>query len=223
MTHYELMQICVGPSGTRIIKDKTREVATFFESETGTMVIAFGPTMGNLLDWMKNFDLKTIKFGMMESVGGSVIPTTLSGHEGFIVEYVQCVEAIKVAVSYVLPQIKQFIFTGFSQGGAHAQLAYLHFAGLYSKIPSQCIVFGSPRVFDRIGVKILKEETKSVLFSGIELVCIHADPIPHYPMWLLGYRDGGRKKMLGKKVWFPWLSQNNHSPDAYLKATKEIV
>lgn len=93
---------------------------------------------------------------------------------------------------------KPIVFTGHSQGGAQAQLAYVWFSERYPRLETACVTFGSPATFTRHGAEKHKGWTDRILNLERD-----DDPVTLVP-WMLGtFVDVGAMSVFDskKKEW----------------------
>ena len=152
------------------------------QTENNLTIVVFKPT-NSKQDHYYNFDFKFVKVPWMPEHSSARI------HSGFMTKLVKVSEEIDQTLmtckenSDSPPQI---VFTGFSQGGAMAQLAAHRYQTIYSSenIKVHCYAYGSPRV----GNKTFARNYNQVIEKSCR-VYYRYDPVPSLPPKFLFYSD----------------------------------
>lgn len=147
--------------------------------ETGDMVeIYFQGSVSNE-DWKINFDFLVEPYKYM--------PVRWLAHRGFVTGY-------KSIRDFIMPRVKgkKFAFiSGYSLGGAYAQLCLEDIRFTYPSVDAGAMVYGAPRVF-WMPPKALKDRMEPLI-----RVCNYGDLVCHIPPSWLGFRHVGEKRSIG--------------------------
>lgn len=165
---YELTEYCV--SHFNNVKTDTQG---FIAADDKRVYIVFKGT-SNAKDWETN---RNIKF------------TTLShgfkAHKGFSKAYQSVSETIRIALE--AHKGKDIYITGYSLGGALANVCFYDVTYNLGIQVSKLITFGSPRVFDEDSAALLNN-----LYPNVHHRIVNNNDIaPHVPPELLGYGHWG--------------------------------
>ena len=135
----------------------------------------------------------------------------MRAHAGFVDAW----ESVRDEVIASIPDgVKRITCSGYSQGGALAQLAYLDVGDA-----DDCVAFAAPRVFWPWWSKARK-------YDSISRVFVRGDTVTHLPPTLVGYRHVGESHGLGwlralllpfGMVWQLVIGSVFHHPDVYRK------
>ena len=174
------------------VSDNVRHcMATMYDN--GELVIGFDCTLGSIwppeTDWFQNL----MAWPMTFSVGSS----KYKAMAGFVGEYLSIRESIFNAIDTEKP--KTIRIFGYSQGAAHATLAWRDLANRYPTLGIHATVFASPRVYATDSARefdlfLSNSDPKVRTFQRYEC---WGDPVPHLPPLILGYSPVGPVKMIG--------------------------
>jgi len=183
------------------VVDETR--MCFFYRKDDTLLIAFGPTKGNLYfddpdfktflkngtDWLRNFSFWKKSF----SIGSK----KYKAHSGFVTEYLSLREEILKQINIFQP--KEILISGFSQGGAHTTLAFRDLIENFKDIKISAFAFAAPRVYGLAGKFEFEKTLKTRKDCFFLRVNVYGDPMWRLAPWFLNYFGTGKKEMLGPK------------------------
>jgi hypothetical protein len=174
----------------REILDETRHISAYVSDDGETLAIGFDGTIGNVFppskDWLENLRAWKKSF--------SIGTENYRAMAGFVEEYRSVRESVLGLVHVYCP--RKIIVTGFSQGGAHAALAWRDMIYWYPSLDIHGTVFASPRVYDERGS--LEFDMKLTPNHTFERVNLWGDPAPAFPPSWMGFRHVGKNKMIGK-------------------------
>lgn len=162
------------------IEDKETDTEVAVKKIDDTMVVVFKPTNSEK-DHYYNFDFRFVDATWMPQGSGAMV------HCGFMTKLKAVAEAIDHAL---LPsednQFSQVVFTGFSQGGAMAQITAHRYKTIFSSknIDVVCYAFGSPRV----GNKCFVQNYNQIIEKSCR-VYYGYDPVPSLPPRFFFYKD----------------------------------
>lgn len=180
------------------VKDETRSM-TIYLSKDDELVFGFDATQPNVADWVENFDLEPRHLPFLGDV-----------HAGFAREAESLAHAVFGAISKYGP--RRLVFSGFSQGAAHALILGLEASSMLFDV--EIFGFASPRVVRWSAAK----KARALAGKSYHRVNLRGDVVPHLPPFLTGYCHVGKATMLGAPLLIPDLSLHNGA--TYLEAVK---
>lgn len=153
------------------------------EEIDGVLYIAFQGSVSRL-DWLQNFSFWKKPYKRMWKIWFA--------HAGFVKKW----RAVENDILEKVKDVDKIIVTGFSQGGAVAQLCHESIRFHYPDIDCSCVAFGAPRVFSVIGLWDIRKR-----LDGIQLIERHHDIVCKVPpVWML-YRKAVKPVRIDK--WWP--------------------
>ncbi len=181
------------------IVDDTR--MCFFYRKDDTLLIAFGPTKGNLYfddpdfktwlkngtDWLRNFQ------GWKKSF--SIGSKKYKAHAGFVTEYLSLREEVLKQIDIFQP--KEILISGFSQGGAHTTLVFRDLIHNFKTIKVSGFPFAAPRVYGLFAALEFNRALKARPDCSFIRINAYGDPMWRLAPWLLNYFGVGKREMIG--------------------------
>jgi hypothetical protein len=161
---------------------------------------ATGSFLQSVKSWALDFMAARVPYKQMSS--------EFKAHAGFLNIY-------KDAEKYIKSQIighncKKILFTGYSQGGAIAMLAYEDYA--YQGYNVAGITFAQPRVFT--------PGAPAERFDNLTRVNVRGDIVTTVPY--IRFKHYGKSMPIGKKYNALFPTVKNHYPDVYKKYLKGL-
>lgn len=157
-------------------------------------------------DWKNNFDFPAKPYKRMTEKWYC--------HRGFLKVWKALRDEIEITVSLILknhPEITGIVCVGYSHGAAISVLATEDMAYLYGKTHSVSgYGFGAPRVLWGTLPDTVKERLKC--FTTVRNV---PDIVTHVPPTLLGFRNAGTLKKIGRIGKYNFIDA--HRPKSYLR------
>ena len=173
-----------------LFNDSMKQVSAYIANRT--MGLGFSGTIGSIFppskDWIE--DLKVNKKSF--SVGS----TRYKAHAGFVQEYMEMRDVIFDLIRSSL--IVDVYVAGFSKGGAHATLCVRDLLENFPNLVVTSHTFASPRVYDERSsaeFDLKLNERKTTSFTRHVVL---GDPVPHLPIWLMGYQHTHNHVNYGK-------------------------
>ena len=215
MTRLESFRSAIGrdfPGWQKVAEyqDETRGLTVYRSNDAQELLFGFQCTKGAIWppsrDWLANLKAwpKSLSVGTKRWFA----------HAGFVEEYLTIRDEVLRLVQIYQPNIIRV--TGFSQGGAHATLAWRDLVYQFPDALVFGVVFASPRVYTDPASFEFEDTLRESTSATFERVNLWGDPVPGLPPWFLGYRHVSPVKHIGRFRLFP--SPENHSGQSYLNA-----
>jgi hypothetical protein len=206
MTKLELYNGVFGsaPEGFSLVDkviDDTR--MCFFYRKDDTLLIAFGPTKGNLYfddpdfktwlkngtDWLRNFSFwkKTFSIGSKK----------YKAHSGFVTEYLSLREEILKQINIFQP--KEILISGFSQGGAHTTICFRDLIENFKSIKISGFAFAAPRAYGLAAMLEFNRALKARPECNFLRISAYGDPMWRLAPWVFNYFGVAKNEMIGPK------------------------
>jgi hypothetical protein len=162
-------------------------------------------------DWIKNLKFWKKPYRNMKE--------TFFVHAGFSEDYSAVKDKLITWMYKYNPPKNAIVITGYSQGGAVAQLAYedlwFHKLEVF-----ECVAFASPRVFSFWNKKVLKKRMPNLV-----LIENGQDVVTRVPFKVMGYSHLVKAIHIGaKRTFLKFFTKSlwqDHFPDNYKKSLKE--
>jgi len=197
-----------------ILDDDTRGLTVYGSGDT--MVIGFYCTKGSL--WPMSKDWRTNLEAWKKSL--SVGSTHYRAHAGFVKEYLSLRPEVFAQIREYLP--KKIYLAGFSQGSAHATLAWRDIVENFPGISTEASVFGSPRVYSFASAHEFTTAIDRYPGHPVLRYTVSRDPVTTLPPWFFNFRHVGEETVLGGPKHWLIEDANAHDPGRYLKALEEL-
>jgi pimeloyl-ACP methyl ester carboxylesterase len=219
--HADLMGATQGrlPAGFREvhrIQDEVRRVV--FATRGDVLLVVFWQTLGMLAggripsDWLANFK------GWKKSF--SVESTKYRAHAGFVAEYLSLREDLLGMVKTYQPA--EVVLVGFSQGSAHATLAFRDLLVKGGPLRIEAVVFGAPRVYDSWSAAEFNHAAELAADrASFHRVTTYRDLVARLAPWWLDYSHVGPEIVLGGRRWWLFGDIKKHEPARYMDALEE--
>ena len=197
-----------------VLNDETRTLTVYASGDV--MVIGFYETKGTI--WPPSKDWRTNLEAWKKSL--SVGSKKYKAHAGFVKEYISLRPEVCAQIIEHLP--KKIYLTGFSQGSAHAVLAWRDIVENFPAISAEAVVFASPRVYSWRSSREFDRATDRYPGHPVRRYTLSCDPVVKLPPWFFNYRHVGVETIIGDpKEWFLG-DPNVHDEGRYLKAVEGL-
>ena len=197
------------------LNDESRRLTVYESEASGTITFGFYCTKGNIFppskDWRENFKAWKKDF--------SVCSVKIKAHAGFVEEYMTLRNDVHNVMREHHPLSVNVV--GYSQGGAHAALAYRDIVYNFPKTHVTGTTFGAPRVYGLAGAKEF-EETRNKRNEYFVRFVNQGDPVPSVPPFIIPflYKHVGRQSKLADNGWLSLPDIRAHLPESYYESTK---